>query len=307
MKRALISILSATLLLLFLPAPYAISKIITCYKGSSVKKITSSNPVCPKGFSIKPTNAASKTASQSKIQIPNNQSPNNPNPPTQSSQADTLTSIQLAFSPVDVAHIMSISKFRSCAGHDFSPGMNGKGDSRTERARSMKHYLRTDLLVFPAHSLQVFSPIDGTILEIQDETFPLGKQIHIAASNGWEFWFFHVDPSISVGTKVKAGAVVGTIPPANAKELLWHEGPDGNKPYEFDVAIKTASGDFVSMLSYMTPAVLKLWEADGFTQARSILSKSERDAAPCALSSDGFNFANKTNNVEDPNDWVLRN
>ena len=108
-------------------------------------------------------------------------------------------------------------------------------------------------------------------------------------SNGWSFIFFHVDPLVREGQRVKAGAPVGTIAPTNVVNEL-KVGPDG-KPfaYSFDVAL-TSSTSMRSFFSAMNQKVASQWASHGYTKSNAIISKSARDRAPCALSSDGFSF-----------------
>ena len=207
----------------------------------------------------------------------------------------------LVTSPIDVSHLTGVSKFRSCAGHDFSPGVLGHGAADAERARSMKHYLQTDVPIDQADSVDVFAPVAGTI-EIQEETFPLGKQVYIHAG-GWSVRLFHIDPSVADGAVVAAGDKVGAIPPANAAALL------GNKPspsgevadYEFDIAVTSDRNEFVSIFDLFAPDVAAAWATQGFTKENAIVTKDARDAAPCELAADGENFADKD---FDPDDWV---
>ena len=208
----------------------------------------------------------------------------------------------IVVSPIDPAHITAVSKFRSCSGHDFSPGAMGHGDADSERARSMKHYLKTDITLTPAGQVQIVAPFDGTI-RIQEETFALGKQVYVNA-DGWSARIFHIDPTVADGATVKAGDVIGRIAPANAVEMLGdHTGPNGEpQTYEFDIAV-TSQDDrqYVSMFELMDTNVAAQWAARGFTAAGTIIDKATRDAAPCELGPDGERFADQN---ENPADWV---
>ena len=215
----------------------------------------------------------------------------------------STTAPTLVVSPLDVSHVIAVSKFRSCSGHDFSPGVRGFNGPTAERARSMKHYIQTDLGLTPANSLAVFAPIDGTI-DIQEETFPLGKQVYINA-NGWSVRIFHVDPTVTKGKQVKAGDQIGTIPPFNAADLLGGKAdPSGKVPtYEFDIAVTSQDqpAQYVSMFDLMNAQVAQLWAARGFTKENVMISKEARDASPCPLGPDGESFAP---NSESASDWV---
>lgn len=209
----------------------------------------------------------------------------------------------ITVSPIDPAHVTAVSKFRSCSGHDFSPGAKGKGGPDVERARSMKHYLTTDITLTPAGQVQILAPFDGTI-DIQAETFALGMQVYVT-SGDWSVRIFHIDPTVADGAAVKAGDVIGTIAPANAVEMLGdHVGPNGEPTtYEFDIAVtSTDDREYVSMFDLMDATVAAQWAARGFTAAATTISRAERDASPCELGPDGERFADQD---EDPADWVL--
>ena len=205
-------------------------------------------------------------------------------------------------SPIAPEHVVAISKFRSCSGHDFSPGALGHGPQGAESARSMKHYVLTDVPLAAADSVPVYAPIDGTV-DIQEENFPLGKQVYINR-DGWSVRIFHVDPTVQKGATVKAGQQIGSIAPANAVQLLGNKvGPDGKQPgYEFDVAITSKdNSQYLSMFEAMAPEVAKSWASRGFTASDAVISKASRDADPCALGPDGERFAQQEDN---PKDWV---
>lgn len=217
-------------------------------------------------------------------------------------QAVTSAPPAITASPIDVAHVTALSKFRSCSGHDFSPGARGHGEPGAESARSMKHYLQTDVPLTPADTVPVFAPIDG-VVDIQEETTPIGKQVYISR-DGWSVRIFHVDPSVSSGHTVTAGQQIGSIAPAAAEAMLGGErGPDGSVPlYEFDIAVTSQDNrQYVSMLDLMSPEVAQAWAARGFAPATATISKEARDAAPCALGPDGERFARQD---VDPSDWV---
>ena len=123
----------------------------------------------------------------------------------------------ITVSPVDPAHVTAVSKFRSCSGHDFSPGAKGKGSPDDERARSMKHYLKTDITLTPAGQVQIYAPFDGTI-DIQAETFALGMLVFVT-SGDWSARIFHIDPSVADGATVKAGDMIVARQHRNARSL----------------------------------------------------------------------------------------
>lgn len=208
----------------------------------------------------------------------------------------------ITVSPIDPTPITAVSKFRSCSGHDFSPGVRGRGGPDTERARSMKNYLQTDLTLDAVGEVEIRAPFDGQI-EIRSEQFDLGKQVYIHA-DGWALRLFHIDPSVEDGAEVKAGDKVGSIVPANAQEMLGRQlGPDGKpNPYQFDIAVTNRDDtEFRSMFDLMDDNVAAEWAARGFTKENTTISREERDASPCEMAPDGERFAEQDNGADD---WV---
>ncbi|MCX6431965.1 MAG: hypothetical protein NTX29_04000 [Actinobacteria bacterium] len=194
--------------------------------------------------------------------------------------------------PVDLAHVTSISVFRSCSGHDSSGNnVNGKPESD----RSMKHYVQTDVPWTSTDSIRGVAPFAGTVT-ITDEQFPLGKQLSVtSAVTGWQMVFFHGDPQVKNGAKVKAGQVVTAWPPSNAPAVIDQLHPEGTS---FDIAFRSYDGRYLdSPLLHMVPKVSRVWNAKGFTASRAIVSQAARDTAPCK----------GTYNATDASDWIKAN
>ncbi len=176
--------------------------------------------------------------------------------------------------PIDLASVTAISHFRSCAGHDYS-GFNVNG--QRERDRSMKHYVLTSQPWTAAHSITGYAPFAGTV-RVTREQFPLGKQMRIYNPKiGWSFVFFHGDPLVANGSRVKAGQAVISWPPTDVAAVADSRDPNAS----FDIALVSDDGRYESPLLHMSPAVAKQWAAKGFTPATSIVTKDARDAAPC--------------------------
>ena len=194
--------------------------------------------------------------------------------------------------PIDLSHVTSISVFRSCSGHDYS-GANTKG--QVEADRSMKHYIKTNVPWTASDSIKGYAPFAGTI-SIEDEQFPLGKQMRVISPiTGWQMVFFHGDPQVKNGAKVKAGQVIIAWPPRNAPAMIDQLQRDGTS---FDLAFTAYYGKYLdSPLLHMSPSVEKVWTAKGFTPTRAIVSKPARDAAPC----------NGTYNATDSTDFIGAN
>ena len=203
--------------------------------------------------------------------------------------------------PVDLTHVVQITKFRSCAGHDYSPGAaNPDGSTLPNKSlewgRSMKHYIFVNLPDSPAGTMKGYAPFNGTI------QFNVGKTgsgigVTVLSSDGqWAMTFAHVDPLVREGATVKAGQPVMAWPPKDLPAYNDIKYGPGNHPDVgvFDLVLegRSASGarNLQSPLAHMVPAVAKAWADKGFTPANAILSKRYRDDHPCTLGPDNFQF-----------------
>jgi len=233
--------------------------------------------------------------------------------PTASQVTPATTNAFITSSPVDLAQIAKISKFRSCEGHDSS-GYNT--DNVAETNRSMKHYLLPiDSLTGSIGKVKDNAPFDGTIITLFPEDSGHGNQMWIqsTADPSWVIMLFHLDTTLTVGTTVKSGGLVGYAS-LGAKEnsfdvaLLKTDATTLSKIQE--VLKKMAStGRFSdadqanppkmiydSFLLHMSPSVTAAYAARGLTPATSIISKTARDAQPCTFGG-----------PMDPASWVTLN
>ena len=183
----------------------------------------------------------------------------------------------LTVSPMDPAVVTSMSRFRSCAGHDFS-GMNAQGQA--ERDRSMKHYLYVSVPWTATGSVPVQAPFSGTAIVSVEEDYPLGSWVRILHRDGWAFTAFHVDAKVRDGRKVRAGQCIATFPPANAPAFM----PDrmGEPEANFDFSLQSTDGRLASFVEAMSPSARAPWAARGFTTQALTIARVERDARPCA-------------------------
>jgi hypothetical protein len=167
------------------------SKTFKCIK-SGKKKIWTATPTPTPSASATPAPTPSETASAT---------------PTPTADPANF----LIVSPIDPKAISKLSKFRSCVGHDYSPGFSAKIQSRSfeglEIARSMKHYIFLKAPFIPSGSIKGFAPFEGTV-RIQTEQSGNGAQVFVMNDSGWTFVFFHGDPLVQNGDKVKAGTPV---------------------------------------------------------------------------------------------------
>ncbi len=177
---------------------------------------------------------------------------------------------------VDLSKIYSISKYRSGAGHDFS----GNG----ETCRSMKHYFSPqykegskDASGLPPKpngkdDISIFSPVDGTIVNVTEEHTPIGKQVTIAPSSAssYQVRLFHIylDDTHKQGTKVTAGEKIGVI-----------GGQQGT-----DITIQTAGilkQNFISYFDVMPDNLFQAYIDRGAKNRDDfIISKEYRDDHP---------------------------
>lgn len=188
----------------------------------------------------------------------------------------------------ELVKIAEISLFRSSAGHDYSDWC--------ESCRSMKHYFAPAEAHRVNGDVEVYSPVDGTIIRIRDAGHGASpgnenKEVRIRATQHPDISFnlFHIDLDAGVveGSVVRAGDRIGT------GRLVY---PDlGETAHDFDIAVlyHTLSGDrFVSWFDVITDDLFASYVARG-ASARSdfILTAAVRDADP--LTCDGETFTSR--------------
>lgn len=187
--------------------------------------------------------------------------------------------------PVDLTQIEKISKFRSCAGHDFS-GHNFLG--QVEAKSSMKHYLKP-LPQFQNNKTAAFAPFDGTI-HIEGVHPPMGQgergdslELMSQQEPNAVFIFFH----IRTATDFKHGDLI------EAGQLIGYAAT--NISYDFDLGLRAINqtnansrfGDtFDSIFNHMTPEVLTQYQKVGLNKENLFVSKEFRDAHPCTFVGD---------------------
>jgi hypothetical protein len=138
----------------------------------------------------------------------------------------------------------------------------------------MKTYVDTSIPVTSAHALTAVAPFAGTAT-ISDTENGYGKQMTITSPKGWVFTYFHGDPTIRNGAKVKAGQPVIQFPPAQPNSQA------DQLTATFDMSLMTVDGRRDNVFSHLSPSVASTWAARGFTSESTAFTMSERDAAPC--------------------------
>lgn len=170
--------------------------------------------------------------------------------------------------------INSISKFRSGIGHGYSDDY--------ESCRSMKHYYAPSVPDWT--TVNVFSPVDGQVIELRDEW--AGTQIHIQSTAHPSFIFilFHVDldPAIQMQTMVTAGQDIGN-----------HVSNETTQ----DIAVKVTVRDgdkrekLVSFFDLMTDDLFASYTQFSSDRTDFIISEAARDA-DLLICDDDENFDN---------------
>ena len=210
--------------------------------------------------------------------------------PTASANSANL----LIASPIDPKALSKVTKFRSCVGHDYSPGFSAKMQNKSieglEIARSMKHYLFLKAPFIPSGSIQGFAPFEGTI-RIQREQSGNGAQVFVMNESGWTFVFFHGDPLVQDGDKVKAGIPVISWWSKDQSAFASSNGGTLENSSVDIALIDFMANKFESPFLHFTPEILSNWKSSGFDKDSLIITKSARDISPCSVGADGERFS----------------
>lgn len=173
-------------------------------------------------------------------------------------------------SPLAVASLDRVSRFRSGFGHDYSDGF--------ENCRSMKHYFQP-LSALDWSRLPIVAPVSGTLEKVTPER-QNGLQLWLIpdAQPAFHLVLFHVNTTNQQGDHVTAGEVLGTMID-NSEDFdvaLWIDTPDGNPRL----------GSFFAALSDDGFAPYR--DAGTADRAQFIISQQERDADPIVCSAGAF-------------------
>ena len=214
---------------------------------------------------------------------------------TATPQATSIDPVNfLVNSPIDPKAISKISKFRSCVGHDYSSGFSAKLQNKPyeglEIARSMKHYLFLKAPFNPSGSIKGIAPFEGTV-RIQKEQSGNGAQVFLMNDSGWTFVFFHGDPLVLEGEKVKAGTPVISWWSKDQSAFAASNGGTLENSSVDIALIDFMANKFESPFLHFTPEILSQWKSSGFDKDSLIISKTERDSSPCSIGSDGERFS----------------
>ena len=186
----------------------------------------------------------------------------------------------------DLSKIRAISKFRSCAGHEYRDAF--------ERGSSLKHYYKPyDEYKNTKDVVKVYSPVDGTIIAIFYEWGrlstgePRGMHVIIAVDGypGFIVELFHINvlESIAIGMKVKAGDMIGYA--------------DLREANDFDIAVAFMSPighRYYSYFDVMKDSVFVKYRERGIVSRDQLkVPREERAKCPCDFTR------------MHPEDWVI--
>ena len=179
---------------------------------------------------------------------------------------------------IDLDKIGSVSKFRSGSGHDYSDDY--------ETCRSMKHYYHPHSSVSDWTSVNIYSPVDGTIVDLSDSN---GTRVTIQSSlnPAYQFIIFHVGilPEIIKGHEVTAGEHIGT---------------HANNSTISDIAVRIFTlqdgmprKQLISYFDVMTDRLFSDYQTRGLqNRGDAIISPADRDNDPLHCNGEEF-YLNK--------------
>lgn len=212
--------------------------------------------------------------------------------------------------PLDLTQIRALSKYRSCAGHDYRGPLVSTGQ-KEETPRSMKHYIKVkENLAGKNGVVKAIAPFDAVISNIEKrdpERTPENQQIWLTPDNTskvprqWHFVFFHIDlkDGLDVGSKVKAGEVIGYA--------YMTRGPE-NSTDNFDMALKftrpMAAPAIDLPLAHATDEVLAEYQKHGVRLDDLVIAKEYRDKNTCPTTGESLSGDVYFLPTSDPKDYV---
>ena len=210
--------------------------------------------------------------------------------------------------PVGLFEVADLSRFRSCAGGDFS-GRSVDSARTVETDRSMLHQVLLRDTFGSGRQVEIRAMADGVITEAQDFQVPtdlepgtgftylgnFASEIELtvyrpAPLGQWVVRYRHVFPTVEVGDHVHAGDVIGYAPPSDwanvvtengnrtdfSARAIWFDVIVGWKPY-----LGVTGVHYGSYVRYLSPELQKAYFDAGYDPTKVAVSRDERDAMPC--------------------------
>jgi len=185
-----------------------------------------------------------------------------------------------------LSRIEKISRFRSGFGHSYTDG--------SESCRSMKHYYNPYEIYRENNTVEIYSPVTGTIVSVLDDwegavSGSKNKEIQIVpeAQPAFICDIFHCDlisSEIAAGKKVQAGELLGY---ARLYYDTWQE-----YVTSFDIALWVNTPSGLRLISYfdaMDDNVFNSYlDRGALSRQDFIITKAERDADPLECSDKAF-------------------
>lgn len=209
---------------------------------------------------------------------------------------DTGITAVITSSPFNPTETASITKYRSCSGHDFAEGSaDGQvlaKDPQYEKFSSMKHYIHP-VKQNAGDATDVFAPFDGVVTKVGSDS---GAQVSAKtyANAGRDIDFVpYSNPAVTFtyahvyGISLKPGDVV-----TSGQKVGYHEVQSvnaGHSSYDiamskFDAtAMRAMATKRLSMMNYLAPSVADLLAKFGLAPENSIWPAVYRAANPCVI------------------------
>ncbi len=182
--------------------------------------------------------------------------------------------------------IDKISKFRSGFGHNYTDGF--------ETCRSMKHYYNPYENYRENNTVEIYSPINGTIISVLNDGHGASiglknKQIQIRPDDqpAFIFVFFHCDlasSAVITGNKVQAGELLGYA------RLYYDDLKEYATSFDIAVWVNTPSGmRLIPYFDTMKDAVFDSYISRGADSRQDFtITKQARDADPIECNGESF-------------------
>lgn len=198
-----------------------------------------------------------------------------------------------------LSRIEMISKFRSGFGHSYTDG--------SESCRSMKHYYNPYEMYRENNTVEIYSPVTGTIVSVQDDwegafTGPKNKEIQIVpdAQPAFICDIFHCDlvsSEIATGRRVQAGELLGY---ARLFYDTWNE-----YVTSFDIALWVNTPSGLRLIPYFEALKDNVFESyinRGVPSRQDFtITKTARDEDPLECSDKSFLTSGHLEN------WIMLN